>query len=305
MDSFLTVLTNVLITLFFLIPGFILKKMNRVSEAHLSSISAILVYIGTPFLEVSAFLSLDFDLPTLGWMWLFFLLTFALQAAFMALVRLFPKNRQDPENRMLVVSSVMGNVGFFGAPLIRAAAPDALCYVVMYMLSMNVLVFSFGTWCITGEKKYLSVKALLLNPTAFGFVLAFPCFLFGLKDVFPAALTGAIDAVANMTTPLCMFILGIRLASAPLGNLLRAGKAFLAAALKLVAFPLFCFALTAFFPLPRDFRSALLILSAAPCATLVMNLAEMYRGKSAFAANCLFLSTLLCFLTIPALTLLA
>lgn len=307
MESFSVALVNVLVTLFYLVPGFVVRKMNKATEDHLPTLSAILVYIGTPFLEISMFLTLDFDPEILVNMGIFCLLTLFTQSAFMALVYLLCRDRQDARNRVLVISSTMGNVGFFGAPLARALLPDVpevACYIVMYMLSMNLLAFTVGTFFITGNRKYISVRSLLCNPTTFGLLFAIPCFLFGLKNVLPAPLISAVTNIGNMTTPLCMFILGIRLASAPLRDLFLFKRAFFAPLLKLVAYPLFAFGIASLLPVADSIRSVVLVASSVPCASVILSLSEMYRGESSFSANCLLTSTLLCFLTIPVLMLL-
>ena len=47
------------------------------------------------------------------------------------------------------------------------------------------------------------------------------------------------------------------------------------------------------------------ILAATPCASIILSLAELHgSGGAEFSANCLLMSTLLCFLTIPLFTLL-
>ena len=57
-------------------------------------------------------------------------------------------------------------------------------------------------------------------------------------------------------------------------------------------------------PLPFPFKAAMLIISAAPCGTIIYNLAEMHRSEQELAANVVLLSTLLCVGTIPLLALL-
>ena len=54
-------LSIVLVTLFYMILGFVIRKMNKASETHLQTLSGILIYICNPFLEISAFMSLDFS----------------------------------------------------------------------------------------------------------------------------------------------------------------------------------------------------------------------------------------------------
>ena len=73
---------------------------------------------------------------------------------------------------------------------------------------------------------------------------------------------------------------------------------------KLVLFPLFAFFAVKFLPLPYAFKASVLILSATPCASVVFNIAEMHNCDAELSANCVLLSTLMCFLTIPPLVLL-
>ena len=55
-------------------------------------------------------------------------------------------------------------------------------------------------------------------------------------------------------------------------------------------------------PLPEAFRASLLILSAVPCASIIFNMAEIHHREVELSANCVMLSTLLCLLTIPLVT---
>ena len=59
-------------------------------------------------------------------------------------------------------------------------------------------------------------------------------------------------------------------------------------------------------PLPLDpvFKGCMLMLAATPCASIILNLAEMHHNGQEFAANCCLLTTLLSILTIPLLSLL-
>ena len=57
--EFQITLTNVLVTLFYIIPGFLLRKAKIVSAKELGTASGILVYGGTPFLVINAFLQMD------------------------------------------------------------------------------------------------------------------------------------------------------------------------------------------------------------------------------------------------------
>ena len=79
---------------------------------------------------------------------------------------------------------------------------------------------------------------------------------------------------------------------------------YLVCAGKLIVFPLFAFAAVFFLPLPHSFKASLMILAATPCASIILNLAEIHNKEQEMSANCILLSTLLCILTIPVLSLL-
>ncbi|MBQ3708876.1 MAG: AEC family transporter [Clostridia bacterium] len=301
-------LSNVLVTLFYLLPGFVLRKMGKAKPEHLPTLSAILVYIGTPFLEISAFMNMEFSWTDVGNMGVFFLATFVTQCLFMFAVRLILGKRRFtvPKNRLLAIGSVMGNVGFFGLPIVCALLPDhpeVACYSTMFSLSMNILAFTVGVYCLTGDKKYMSAKAAVFNPTVFGFVLALPFYVFGLKAHLLAVLISAIELIRGLTTPLCMFILGIRLASAAFRQIWNKPVVYLTAACKLLVFPLFSYFLVSLFPVPDSLRWSVLILSGTPCASILLSLSELHGSEPDMAANCILVSTLLCFLTMPVLTL--
>ncbi len=306
--SFTITLGNVLLMLLYILPGYGLCKWKKVQTKHLTSLSALLVYLCSPCMTASAFLNMAFSLENLINMGLFFVVTLLLQLSFMGIVA-FLLCRRNKENkyRVFSIASVFGNVGFFGQPLVRALLPnnpEALCYSVMFSLSMNILAFSIGVFCLTGEKKYMSLKAALVNPTVFGLCVGLPLHIVSASSFLPSALLNSVDLLGRMTTPLCMLILGIRLASVRLKPLFTRPLIYALCISKMMIFPLFAYAVILFLPLPASFKASVVILCAAPCASMIQNLAELHQSETELAANCVLVTTLLCFLTIPVMTLL-
>lgn len=306
--SFNIALSNVIITLLYILPGYIVCKMKRAAADHLSTLSGVLIYICAPCMVVSSFLALDFSVDNLINMGLFFVVTFLLQAAFMGLIFfIFRKKAEDAKYRILTIGSVLGNVGFFGLPVVKALLPnnpEVMCYSAVYVISMNILVFTVGVFCLTGKKEYMTVKAGIFNPSMFGFVTGLLLYLVQAGDFLPDLVTNSVGLLGNMTTPLCMIILGIRLASVSFKKLFTRPIIYLICLGKLVLFPLFCYAAVVFLPFADSFKASILILSATPCASVILNMAEMHKSETELSANCVLLTTLMCFLTIPVLTLL-
>ncbi|MCH5164027.1 MAG: AEC family transporter [Clostridiales bacterium] len=306
--SFTIALSNVLLTLLYIIPGFIICKMKKVRPEHLSTMSAVLIYVCSPCMVINSFLQIEFSWSGFTQMVLFFAVTLVLQIAFMLILyAVCHRKYGESKYRILTIGAVFGNVGFFGLPVVKAilpANPEVMCYSSIFVLSMNLLVFTIGVFCLTNDKKYMTLKSAILNPTTFSILVALPLYFFGVRQYMPDLLTNAFSLLSSMTTPLCMIILGIRLATVSLKKLFTRPIIYLICALKLIVFPLFCFAAVYFLPLDFAFKASILILTAVPCASILLNMAEIHHSETELAANCVLVSTLLCFLTIPVLVLL-
>lgn len=298
---------QVTLTLLYLLPGFFLGKTGRAKPEHLPTLSAIMIYLGTPCIVLSGFLPLTFSWHGIANMGIFLLASALLELAFLLLLFLLLRRRGEARYRIMQIASIAGNVGFFGMPILRALLPnhpEAICYVSMYSISMNLLAFTIGVFCLTRKKEYISLRTALCNPATFGLALSLLLYLTGANACIPDLLRDGISLIASMTTPLCMIILGVRLSTISLRELFSRPFVYVVCLLKLVAFPLFCYAAVYFLPLDTSLKASLLILSAVPCASVILNLAELHQTGQSLAANCVLLSTLLSIVTIPLLSLL-
>ena len=297
--------SNVLVTLLYIIPGFICCKTKIAKADHLSTLSAILVYVCSPCMVVNSFMQIERTPRMLGQIMLFFVVSLAIQTVLtFILYGIFRKKFHDVKYRMLTVSFGLGNAGFFGIPIIKALLPghpEVACFACVYIVGMNMLTFTIGAYCLTGDKKRMTLKKAFLNPPFISLLVALVLYAVNFSGIMPELLGGAIDLLNRTTTPLCMIILGIRLASVSFKKLFTRIYVYIICACKLLIFPFACLAIVYFLPLSPVFKAAMFILGGTPCAAVMLNIAEMYDGETELAANCVLLSTLLCVFTIPIL----
>ena len=103
-----------------------------------------------------------------------------------------------------------------------------------------------------------------------------------------------------MTTPLCMMVLGMRLAATDLKALFTRPFAYISSAMKLIVYPLAAYLLVYFVPgLDSTFKTCVLVLSAVPSGAIILSLAELHRCEQENAASVLLMSSMLCAFTIP------
>lgn len=310
--NFTTTLYNVLIVLIFAIPAFVLTRLNKINTSHSKSIATILLYILSPCMIINAFQGIERSKDMAINMLVFTIITLLLQLLMIlisfVLIYLFNKNRDEDKKfkKIGIVGTALGNVGFFGLPIVTALLPEyseAAVYSSLFVLSMNLIIFTVGAYAVTGKKEYMSVNGLILNPTTISIIVAVILYAFNIEfkryGEFGLVFSDAVKLLAKMTTPVSMFVLGIRLGGSSLKKVFTNIEAYVVSISKLVIFPLLCFAIVYYTGLPYSMRASIVILACAPCASVLLNLAEMLEGEQEYAANVVLISTLLSIITIP------
>jgi len=123
---------------------------------------------------------------------------------------------------MLTIASAFGNVGFLGGPLISGLYPDSpivVCYSSIYTTSMTIMGFTIGVYALTQNKQFMSLFSALYNQGTI--TLAISVIIYLAEWHFPKILGDAVSLLAKMSTPLCMHILGMRLATVNLLDLFK------------------------------------------------------------------------------------
>ena len=129
-------------------------------------------------------------------------------------------------------------------------------------------------------------------------------FYFGQIPV-PDPILTPIQHLSNVTTPLSMLVTGMNLAQGKVSDALRDRDAISASAVRLLIFPVLAWASLCFFPtLTSLVVGVTLITMAMPAPAASTILGEQYGGCTQLGARIVFLSSLLCILTIPLVSLL-
>lgn len=302
-----TVFTNVLIMIFYMACGYILVKIKKAASDHAKSLAGVLIYVCGPCMVISSFQSMPYSMDIFKKAMLFFAVSIVIMLVFYGtMVLIFRKRLDQPKYRMLTVASIMGNVGFFGLPVITGIFPNepiAACYSTLYTAGMSVLAFSIGVFMLTKDKKHISIKHAFFNPSMTAAIIAVPFYLLQIK--FPQPVSDTLGLLGKMTTPVCMIVLGMRLSSMKFSHVFTRGFAYVACIMKLIVFPLFAFGCVYFIPgIDSVFKISLCILSSAPTAAILLSLAEQYECERKICANVVLISTLGSLITMPLIALL-
>jgi predicted permease len=306
MESFFIALATVSVMLLYAFPGFLMVKTGLVKSDAISDFAKLLMYVCQPMLIIYSFSRVDFSaslMMEMIFVFFFILILLVLGLLFFRFI-VFRKRSHEVEYRIYTLATSFANCAFMGVPVLEALLPDypdALAFSAMFSLALNILGWTLGSSIITNDKKYMSAKKILLNPAVLSLAVAVPLFVTGAE--VPAMLYDMIALLARMTTPLCMIIMGMRLATASIRSVFSSPMQYAVIAVKQLIMPLIAFALLTLFPVSAELRASVYVMFACPVASVVLNFSEMLGQGQKTAANLVLLGTGLSAITIPLMVL--
>jgi len=213
----------------------------------------------------------------------------------------------DKANRgLLNFMAVFSNCGFMGFPVITSIFdPPAVYYVALFNIPFNILVFSIGIYMIsskkapsdgTGASSGFDPK-LLINPTLIVALLAIPIALTGIRP--PMIITDVLKITGNMTAPGGMLVIGATLAYVPFKSIVSEWRIFPVTLLKLIVIPVLTWLILKQIITNDLLLGILVVISGMPTAAMASMLAIEYGGNEKAASAGVFLTTLLCGITVP------
>ena len=230
-----------------------------------------------------------------------FVIVVAAHAALILLARLTARGdgRALP---VLRLATVFSNAGFMGVPLEYAIlGPEGVFYGIVYVAAFNLFIWSWGLVEMRGSGRmdWASVRPMLVNPGTVGIAVGLPLFLLSVS--LPQVVKTPVHLMSEMNTPLAMLVIGFYLAGANFRRVISMPSAYLAAAVRLLVYPLAMVALL--FPLrthfPREMMLALVTAASAPVAAMVSMFASKFSRDVDLSVGLVSGTTLLSIITMP------
>lgn len=308
---FLETFLTVAIIMIYAVVGFCIIKFKLVKKESIPDFAKFLMYICQPILILYSFNQATYTNELGKTLLIAFGLIVGIFAVFLTtFVLIFRKKyKEKVAYRIYTIASCFGNVGFLGVPILEAVFKDnasalgiALAISSVFLVVMNEIGWTIGSLIISQDKKYVRLVKIFLNPSIIAIYVAQPLFFFGIK--VPGRLDPVVTILAKMTTPLCMVILGMRLAVTSPKVVFANYKTYIFVVIKQIIMPLVMLLFVFALPIDQTVKQALVILASAPIASVVLNFSEMVGEGQEDAASLVLCGTILCILTMPLITLL-
>lgn len=298
MDKFSIILDQVLILLIIMLLGYVLGHMKILTQETTKKLSQIVLYVTTPMTILNSFfIELNQErVHGLLWTLAFSAISFAVT---IILAQFLFRRYTEDDAAVMKFTTVFSNATYMGFPLMSALYGDeGVFYGSFYSVVFTILLFSYGYILFGGREKAATItRKVVSNPNLIAIYCGLIIFLFQLN--VPYVFRGAVSAIASMTMPLSMLIIGAVISTAKLRAIFTDSKVYYASFIRLLIIPLVGLALVLLLRIPSRPATIVLTAMAMPAATSTTMFAEMFNKGSILSSRIVAVSTLLCIIIAP------
>ena len=296
LENFIVVAQQVLVLFILISLGFVCGKKKIITDVSAKHINNLVLYFVTPCVMVSAF-QRDFTPELLGGLGIMVICATAVMVATILLVSLIFKGK-DSKKRVLRFATVFSNCAFMSFPLQEAVlGDDGLFYGAVFVAVFNILVWTYGLVCMSGDIKEISAKKLITNPGIIGVVIAIIIFALNIK--LPYMVGQPVEYMAALNTPLPMIIIGYYLSEADLKKAFSNVSVYVAMGLRLVLVPVITAIVLYLCKVETTLAVACVIASAAPTAATTTMFAVKYNKDTELSVSIVAVTTVFSIITMP------
>lgn len=302
MDTWV-VIQQMLVLFAMMAVGYVSYRLNWLDDAACSKLSTIIIQVLNPAVIINGVLGKDSseagaligqNLLLIVIMFVFLILVSHLVAALLRV----PKAEKNQYRLM----TIFANVGLMGIPVVSSIyGSEALIFVSFYILVYNVLIYTLGVWLAGGGGGVKLEWKKILNTGVISCLIAAALFTFHVET--PEAVNTFMSYMGNSAIPLSMFVIGASVAQADLKSIFGNVRLYLFALLKMIGLPLLGMLLLKPFSFDRTLMGIFMIMLAMPVGSIVSMMVEEYGGGDKIGAHGVVLTSVLCVVTLPVVSL--
>ena len=302
---FFNVLSQVTVLLILIMLGVLLTKLKMLNDVTVKQMTDIVLLLVTPCVIIKSFMR-EFDPSLIKQLLVSFLISVIVHVFYILIACLSLQDRDKSREKVLRFAAVFSNCGFMSVPLLESILGDiGVFYGSAYLAVFNVLVWSYGIFLMSGNRKELSLKKIIINPGIIGITVALLIFFLNIPLHKVPIISQPIGFLAGLNTPIPMIIIGYHLANSNLFEAIKNLKAVFSMVLKLFIFPLVTLFGMYFCGIKGDVLVAITISVSAPAAAITTMFSSKFGGDTSISVSMVSLSTIISIISMPIIITLA
>lgn len=305
MELFFTIMSKLVILTIYIAVGYAARKLKILSEEFTDGIVKLLLFISLPALILNIFLT-SFDRNMIGQGIAMLVISFAIYIVSTPIGYITARAMRLKRNQIGVTAFAVTfpNYTFIGIPVLTSILGDRVlmnasfgnlaCSISVYTIGM-LTISKFGTEAKGGLR--LMTDRMVKMPVNYALLGGLILALLNVNP--PEPITDTLNGLANLTTPMAMIYIGATLTKNDPREILGDWRVYITAAMRLLVIPLVIYLIGRIFIKDPVFLNTIVIGAAIPTASFCALFAREYGGDEVLASKYIFISTLLCLVTIP------
>lgn len=299
LDNLIAVAGQVLMLFIMILVGFILGKAKLLKTESVKALTDLVLYVATPAAILQSFASETRTVEKSRNLVLVFIAALLIHIVTILITKFLIRDKDDRKRRILRFSVIFSNCGYMSFPLQKAILGDiGVFYGAMFVAVFNLVLWTYGAYLTSGDKKSISIKRILLNPTIIGVILS--VLIYALQIKLPSFLSGAVTGLGNLNTPLPMIIIGFNLSAFPLVQLFTDKSVYWPSLQRLLLIPSVAIGIMLLLNIKGIPFIACTVAASAPSAAVAAMFATKHGLDASLASKIVSLTTVISILTMPA-----
>lgn len=294
---FATVFSQVMILMIMIAVGFIAAKAKIMTAEGARCCTDITLIIVTPCVIIKSLIR-EYSRDIMKSLAFAFLITLLVQVLMILLSYIILHSKDKARERVLRFGTIFANCGFMSLPLQQVIlGADGTLYGSAYIIMFNLVIWSYGVFLISGNKRYISPKKLFINPGIIALSIGLVIFIFSIP--VPKILYSTIDYISAIYTPLPMLIIGYHLAQNSLVTAFKDMKCLFAVLLRMMIYPLAVLGFLYLIGVRGTLLVSVIISVSAPVAAITTMFSAKYGADTPLSVDMVSLSTVAAAVTMP------
>ena len=292
-----TVFSQVMILMIMIAVGFAAAKAKIMTAEGARCCTDIALIIATPCVIIKSLIR-EYSNEIMKSLAFAIFITLLVQVLMIFLSRLILHSKDKARERVLRFGTIFANCGFMSLPLQQVIlGADGTLYGSAYVIMFNLVIWSYGVFLISGDKKYIKPKKLFVNPGIIGLAIGLVIFIFSIP--IPKIIYSAIDYMSALYTPLPMLIIGYHLAQNNPLTAFKDPKCLLAVLLRMIVYPLAVLGFLYLIGVRETLLVSVIISVSAPVAAITTMFSAKYGADTPLSVDMVSLSTVAAAVTMP------
>ena len=301
----LTVFSKVIVVFGIVAVGFFCSKKRILPDEVEGPLVDLLLLVTCPLMIFTSLATRELDPGTLPKTIIVILMSmgyFILAPLVSMIFKKFLRNtpKEDIGVMMAIMSSL--NTGFMGFPVTKAIFGDDLFFlIVLQNIALNIYFYSIAIIQINyGHSESGNIAQAMksvINPNIIAAFIGLIILFTQIK--LPGPLLDFTSMLGDVTTPLSMLIVGMRLARSNVSSVIKNRDLMFAGLVNMIFMPIIVFLIVNWLPIPQDVKMLLVWSACFPCAVVVVTLSVKYHRNATLAAEGLALTTLMSLIILP------